>query len=79
MYLEQADQSHLSSRGFSTKHDPDLAKFHSQYMGGKPVICAGEMTVRNGILQRINNSSGHYRPDGKHLLPVLWRLTQKGA
>src|SRR5258706_8501201 len=64
---------------YMTKHDPDLAKFHSQYMGGKPVICAGEMTVRNGILRRINNSSGHYRPDGKHLLPVLWLLMQKGV
>jgi hypothetical protein len=64
---------------YSTQHDRNLHKFHSQYMGGKPVVCAGEMTIRNGILSRISNSSGHYRPSPEQLNRLLWVLIQMGV
>jgi len=53
--------------------------FHSGYMQGERVVCAGEMTVRNGNVTRISNSSGHYRPGPQHLLPVLWLLQKSGV
>jgi hypothetical protein len=37
---------------------------HSQLNGGwGPVYCAGEMTIKNGALWRLNNASGHYKPN----------------
>lgn len=35
---------------------------HSSFMSGKPVLCAGEVVVRNGRLTYINIASGHYKP-----------------
>lgn len=40
-----------------------LHDFHHSSLGqGKPVSGAGEIEVRDGVLQSINDQSGHYRP-----------------
>lgn len=50
---------------------------HSSLVGGKEVMCAGEMGIRNGTLAYINNNSGHYRP-GADLLrsALIWIYAQ---
>src|SRR5437868_4502427 len=53
-----ADSRHTSSKGRPIHHS-SLAK-------GKRVAAAGEMVVRNGRLESINNQSGHYFPTAHH-------------
>ncbi|AHX03721.1 hypothetical protein ECHHL_0564 [Ehrlichia chaffeensis str. Heartland] len=36
--------------------------FHSTLAAGMPVICAGLLSVSNGIIHYISNESGHYKP-----------------
>jgi RHS repeat-associated protein len=40
---------------------------HTSFNGGKPVRMAGQITVKKGIIQTVDNASGHYQP-GAHLL-----------
>jgi hypothetical protein len=67
-----------------TMADPDdprdatIRQAHSQYMAGEPVACAGEMTIVNGSLKAVSNTSGHYKPPGNRLIQVLWSLQKKG-
>jgi len=64
---------------YMAKHDPQANRFHSQYMRGGRVLCAGEMTIANGVVQKVSNASGHYRPRARQLLPVLWKLMMGGV
>ncbi|MFJ4348619.1 hypothetical protein [Pseudomonas sp. NPDC089401] len=60
---------------------------HSQLGAGKPVVCAGELSIGESsshlaisdLLGMINDASGHYKPDGGACLGhVLERLAQLG-
>lgn len=56
---------------------------HSQLGAGKPVVCAGEASIKGSavhdLLGMINDASGHYKPDGGAcLVHVLERLGQLG-
>jgi hypothetical protein len=48
---------------------------HSELNTGEPVICAGEFYIKGGNLYKLyielNDSSGHYKPDGKECLPYV--------
>lgn len=60
--------------------DHDQGKFHhSSLVAGAPVAGAGDMTVIDGDLLEISNSSGHYRPPSKSLAHVVARLTEMGV
>lgn len=37
---------------------------HSSLMAGQPVVAAGELQVKAGVITTITNCSGHYQPDG---------------
>ncbi len=39
---------------------------HTSFLGGAPVLCAGEFKVENGKIVRISLKSGHYRPVELH-------------
>lgn len=47
---------------------------HSSFLAGKEVLCAGTLKITNGILQKIDNTSGHYKPTGAHLYEALGAL-----
>ena len=53
--------------------------YHSSYFGGSEVLCTGCITVVAGDLIYINNDSGHYRPEGRQLSPVLQALQAQGV
>jgi hypothetical protein len=53
--------------------------YHSSYLGGEAVLCAGTMLIRRGIVHGICTDSGHYRPTDRHMLNVLHTLTMVGA
>ena len=52
---------------------------HSSLVAGDSVVCAGEILVVNGVIKRISNSSGHYRPPDKALQNALDELVKQGV
>ncbi|HRF44792.1 MAG TPA: hypothetical protein PLD30_11235 [Candidatus Competibacteraceae bacterium] len=50
---------------------------HSSFDNGGKVRCAGTIDVKNGIIERLDNSSGHYRPSTRHFLTFLKILNEK--
>ncbi|WP_157660716.1 hypothetical protein [Burkholderia ubonensis] len=55
--------------GLAIAKDADkFGYFHHSYMNnGLPVICAGELAIKDGKIFGINNYSGHYRPSDRNL------------
>lgn len=53
--------------------------YHSSFMAGKPVKCAGMIVIENGIIKRIRNDSGHYRPSDESLAQMLRHLKTIGV
>lgn len=48
------------------------------FNSGRPVAGAGEIYIKDGIIQWISNASGHYQPDGTLLLQVVAQLHKLG-
>ncbi|MFC3152736.1 hypothetical protein ACFOEK_16990 [Litoribrevibacter euphylliae] len=57
----------------------ETGQYHSSYMGGKPVLCAGEIEVVDGKIKHLNTGSGHYGPAKGYLLNVINALTLCGV
>jgi len=47
---------------------------HSSFLSGRPVLCAGEIKLEEGVIKHIDNASGHYKPTTQHLLHCLQLL-----
>lgn len=45
--------------------------YHSTYLAGMAVMCAGTMLIENGQIRVVRTDSGHYQPTDAHLLNVL--------
>lgn len=54
------------------------AKYHSSFMSGKPIQCAGTIRVIKGRITEIENDSGHYTPRDASLAKVLRHLRNVG-
>ncbi|WP_290866212.1 hypothetical protein [Hamadaea sp.] len=52
---------------------------HSSFLAGGDVASAGELTVRNGVLEGMNNSSGHYKPTQGHHAQARDELLAQGV
>jgi hypothetical protein len=52
--------------------------FHSSFMGGRPVQCAGMITVKDGIVTQLSGDSGHYQPVDTDMVKVLQLLKSTG-
>ena len=53
--------------------------FHSSYLGGHEVMCAGEIKIVRGVIEEINNDSGHYRPDVRNVVMAVEMLAMYGV
>nr|EIF91696.1 YD repeat-containing protein [Streptomyces tsukubensis NRRL18488] len=54
-----------SVRAFHEKiYDDEIWAGHTSLAGGKPVAMAGTFDVLDGVMVRLDNFSGHYRPNG---------------
>ena len=51
---------------------------HSSFLAGEAVAGAGEMKIREGRVEALSNTSGHYRPDGEYLKRVADELNRQG-
>jgi hypothetical protein len=57
-----------------------VGEFHHSSLGqGLPVAGAGEMQVKDGILQYLNRQSGHYKPTAAQLDQVVRYFQAKGV
>jgi len=52
---------------------------HSSFVGGRPVISAGEIQVHNGEPLIISAKSGHYKPTMEQFLAGLNSLKRNGV
>ncbi len=52
--------------------------YHSSFLAGEHVLCAGTLAARNGRITMVNNCSGHYQPVDSALAQVLRRLMFAG-
>ncbi|KAJ1328917.1 hypothetical protein MN608_05647 [Microdochium nivale] len=51
---------------------------HSTFLAGKDVTSAGEMFVRDGVIEWMSNASGHYRPSEVAYVQLKQYLWNKG-
>jgi hypothetical protein len=73
-YAKYRDQDNLSKRPQQYMHVR-----HSQLNGGwQPVWCAGELRIRNGQFDAINNESGHFQPSATCVAAVITKLRLDG-
>jgi hypothetical protein len=47
---------------FASKRHEQGKFHHSSLVAGAPVAAAGEIVVKNGVLKKLTDRSGHYRP-----------------
>ena len=62
-------------------YDPSTGKrgfHHSSFLAGAPVAAAGEMVVRNGVLQTVTPKSGHYQPTRAHMMNLNKQMQTHG-
>jgi hypothetical protein len=77
----------LQGELFAGLHAPDTALkcmgknpfYHSSYMAGRDVLCAGRIFVKQGNLVGIDNASGHYKPSADHLRRAIRELERQGV
>lgn len=60
-----------------TKHHSSF--FHSSYLSGETVLCAGSMQIDHGVLKRIKLDSGHYQPEASHVTMLLRSFQSRGV
>jgi hypothetical protein len=57
-----------------------VGKFHhSSFLAGKPVAAAGEISVKDGVIESVSRKSGHYWPDEEHLAQFMEELEHQGV
>lgn len=70
----------LGEDGEFYAHLGKLGRFHHSSLGGaKHVAAAGEWTVKNGKLESIDGTTGHYRVPPEALISALEVLDKEGA
>ena len=57
----------------------ETGRFHSSYLAGNAVLCAGDIRIKNGLVSHINNNSGHYQPDDSNLARAVEALAVEGV
>ncbi len=56
-----------------------LLLHHTSFLAGAPVACAGRLKVKDGVLEKVDNNSGHYAPPRPLLLQAIARLAELGV
>lgn len=51
---------------------------HSSFNAGKDVICAGMIRIHAGVLQYVDNNSGHYKPSRQHFHAMVTIIANEG-
>jgi hypothetical protein len=62
---------------FGNKFSDGFSIHHSSILSGRPVICAGYLTIIQGKLKSLSNESGHYQPTDSALFKVIYYLKKQ--
>ena len=57
----------------------EVARYHSSYFNGEPILCAGDIKIVDGVIVEISNRSGHYRPPPQKLSMAVEILAVQGV
>lgn len=57
----------------------EVARYHSSYFNGEPILCAGDVKIVDGVIVEISNRSGHYRPPPEKLSMAVEMLAVQGV
>lgn len=52
---------------------------HSSFFAGQPVAAAGQLEAMDGVIESIDNASGHYQPPREFLEQAVARLRELGV
>ena len=52
---------------------------HSSFLAGGDVAAAGKLSVKDGVIEAMSRSSGHYMPDEIHLDQFARELSRRGV
>lgn len=52
---------------------------HSSFLGGEDVAGAGEMQVRDGQVELVSDTSGHYQPGSKQMMQTVQQLQKNNV
>ncbi|VVE12038.1 hypothetical protein [Pandoraea anhela] len=52
---------------------------HTSFLRGEPAAAAGELTAHGGVIETMNNFSGHYAPTNNHTKQMLSELESRGV
>ncbi|MFJ2991145.1 hypothetical protein [Pandoraea sp. NPDC087047] len=53
---------------------------HTSFLAGQqPAAAAGEITAHNGVIESLNDLSGHYAPTSRHTQQMLNELHERGV
>ena len=78
--LSMGGDLYITHQHAAVQHDGEQRSvFHSSYMAGLPVLMAGEMLVKGGVVKRVNTGSGHYRPPPAMMVRLLKMLKTQGV
>lgn len=55
---------------------PNPRHTHASFLLGKPVAAAGEFYTREGRIVKVNNQSGHYRPEDPQTVTIIEFMKQ---
>lgn len=69
----------LRDKGVSTNKWHNAVTYHSSFMGGVPVQCAGMIRVEAGKVTKLSTASGHYQPSNTDLVRMLEFLKTAGV
>ncbi|MEW5772937.1 MAG: hypothetical protein AB1916_05375 [Thermodesulfobacteriota bacterium] len=71
----------MSSQFYVAPHGPQPSgrqHYHSSYLSGENVLCAGSIVLEKGAVTYLSNKSGHYQPTPTHILHCLNALAANG-
>jgi hypothetical protein len=71
----------MSSQFYVAPHGPQQSgkqHYHSSYLSGENVLCAGSIVLEKGAVSYLSNKSGHYQPTPTHILHYLNALAVNG-
>ncbi len=64
---------------YLAKHAPVGHFHHSSFKAGQNVAAAGEMIIRDGVLEEVTNFSGHYKPSEEITRQAVCELRRRGV
>jgi hypothetical protein len=77
--MDEGGDLRLADPKAEQKEHPGMRVHHSTLAAGEAVAGAGEMKIREGVVEQVSDASGHYRPDFAATQQVAGALKDQGV